>query len=184
MKLWRLICVRRTRARVSGRSIPRSSRFNAPAIVETIAEGRLPGSPFSFLPSAPPCWECRLSAGSSRNCWKRRWTALFDVVPALPAKVLLLSAFGYLVYFCIVGVADDYGPLPLPSGQIYEWLAAQGKSDLLYWHAIYWSHAKIQAHRREVLGFVFWRKSPLPGLFQERVTAFDPLVPPRPDSLE
>lgn len=59
---------------------------------------------------------------------------------------------------------------PFPPQPIYSWLRAQGKVDLLHWHAVYWSHEKIKAHRREILGFVCWRKALRPQAQYPTVT--------------
>ena len=83
--------------------------------------------------------------------------SLAKATPVWGASLLVAIAIGVLVMS--TWVEEMGGALrPYPPAPIHAWLKAHGKSDLIYWHEIYWSQAKIQAHRREIMGFTFWRK--------------------------
>ncbi|ODT93990.1 MAG: hypothetical protein ABS86_00530 [Sphingobium sp. SCN 64-10] len=94
--------------------------------------------------------------------WHTPLGVLAGAVPILAAKLMFIGAFVHLIYYCTREGVEDYGPLPLPPEPIYEWLVAHGKSDLTYWHELYWSYPKRRANRKELLGFVIWRKTPCP----------------------
>ncbi len=126
--------------------------------------------------------------GASFVCWlvpsmePTFYGALAGAVPLLAAKIMVIWGVGSFLYYCANDTTLDYGPLPLPPAAIHLWLVAHGKSDLRYWPEMYWPYVKILAHRRDVLGFVFWRKNPrpvdqyppVPVLFEERAAASDP----------
>lgn len=109
-----------------------------------------------------------LLLGARFLCWfePQLWQTFFGVlagaVPTAVAKVLFVGAFLHFVYHCTFGAVTNYGPIPTPPEPIYEWLAAHGKSNLTYWHEIYWSYRKLEANRKALLGFVIWRKTPCP----------------------
>jgi hypothetical protein len=68
----------------------------------------------------------------------------------------------HLVYRGTLAVSEDDKPGPRPSESIGWWLIAHGKTDLRYWAELYWPDRKRRANRKEVLGFVFWRRTPCP----------------------
>lgn len=121
-------------------------------------------------------------------CWldPLLWRTLLGIfavaVPILAAKLLFIGAFLYLIFYCTQERVEDYGPLPQPPPPIYEWLIAHGKSDLRYWHEIYWPYPKLLAHRKELLGFVFWRKNPRPADQCAAITARFQAAWTRPDA--
>ncbi|PBN42936.1 hypothetical protein [Sphingobium sp. D43FB] len=128
----------------------------------------------SILGARAACW---LEA----ELWRSPMGSVASAMPVWAAVLLVVAAIGLHVMYWTFD-REDYGRLPLPPGPIYEWLVAHGKSDLRYWHEMYWPHIKRLAHRKEILGFVFWCKTPrsveqypsVPALFQPPSARTDP----------
>lgn len=98
------------------------------------------------------------------------WVAV--IIVAVAISLITISRMSYLV---------DEGYVPRPPRPIYEWLVAHGKSDLRYWHEIYWPHVKVRAHRKEFLGFVLWGKKPRPADEYRRIPDRQPPASTRTD---
>src|SRR3546814_17388864 len=53
--------------------------------------------------------------------------------------------------------------LPEPPAAIRDWLEAHDhRHGIAWWHETRWPWPKLRAHRREIFGYVIWRRTPLP----------------------
>jgi len=82
-------------------------------------------------------------------------------VPVWIAAAAIIAGIGLAVMALMLDERAYVPHRPLPE-PIQAWLAAQGKSDLRHWNELYWPYRKTVAHRVEIFGFVFWRRTPLP----------------------
>lgn len=109
---------------------------------------------FLVLVARAACW----LAG---ELWRSFVGTFATMMPIWAAVLLIVAAIGlHAIYWRLS--ADDRLQLPVPPEPIHQWLVAHGKSDLRYWAETYWPYVKILAHRRDVFGFVLWRKNPRP----------------------
>lgn len=129
---------------------------------------------------------CVLFLAAGLYCWinPKLSSTLIGFIARVPISVAVLLFPASLALNALSWWFDheDVEQLPQPPDPINDWLVAHGKSDLRYWPQIYWPYVKVLAHRRDVLGFVFWRKHPrpvdehppVPVRFQERAALPDP----------
>lgn len=81
------------------------------------------------------------------------WTAL-----PIAAIAIWLAVF---VSYRIEEKSDQELPEPPPA--IRDWLEAHDyRHGIAWWHETRWSWSKLRAHRREIFGYVIWRRTPLP----------------------
>lgn len=85
------------------------------------------------------------------------WTAL---------PIVALST--WLVMFLSIRIeARSEQKLPQPPQAISEWLRTHDYPyGIAWWHETQWPWQKRRAHRREALGYVLWRTTPLPSQIQ------------------
>ncbi len=70
----------------------------------------------------------------------------------------------WLAFFLSYRIEEKSGQeLPEPPAAIRDWLEAHDhRHGIAWWHETRWHWPKLRAHRREIFGYVIWRRTPLP----------------------